>query len=196
MFCLIDENDKILQLQPNEVDGFIECPDDAVVGMLWDGTTLSTPVVDKTVDNVLSAIDLAMYTRINQGIKWAWSAEEDQNEILLNAGMREILSSWHQLLTQPTPQPMPHGGFIRSNGVVFKAPGNNDIPDVAIIEIANFAGLWVSKISRIRIVQETAAGNMTQQQRNDFNASTINWAVTWNAQNHPDWIDDLVLYNP
>jgi len=194
MYCLTDENDLIIQIQPNEEENFIECPDNAVVGMIWNGVDLTTPVINKTLEEVVSAINAAMFIRIDQGIKWAWSAQEPEYSISLNPGMREILSSWHSLLNQSTPAINPHGGFIKSNGVIIKGPGNNDLPDTVINEIAEFSGLWVSEISRISIVQDTAAESMTQTQLNDYNAGTIDWTVTWVG--HSDWINDLVLYNP
>ena len=139
-------------------------------------------------------IEVAMTKRIVQGIRWSWSAEEPEFIIVLTSQMREILASWHQLLNQTTPATNPHGGFIKSNNIIIKGPGDIDLPDVSINEIAEFAGLWVSEICRIAINQKSLGENMTLQQLESYNASEIDWTVSWSG--HPDWSDDLILYNP
>ncbi len=139
-------------------------------------------------------IKAEMHTRINQGIRWAWSTEEPEHAIALTPSMREVIASWHQLLNQSIPAPNPHGGFIKSNNVIFKGPGDIDIPDDAINEIAEFSGLWVSEISRISIIQETLVEGMDLAELQEYDASVIDWTVTW--VDHVDWNNDLCLYNP
>lgn len=160
---------------------------------IWDGNVWAMPV-DIVRDSVKGAIKEEMMTRIEQGIRWSWSAEEPEYSILLDARMREVLASWHQLLNQPTPATNPHGGFIKSNGVIFKGPGNIDIPDAVVNEIAEFAGLWVSEISRISIIQQTLVEGMDITQLQAYVAASIDWTVTWTG--HADWDNNLCLYHP
>lgn len=147
------------------------------------------------LNSKLQEIKGAMFIRIDQGIRWGWDSVEPEHQISLDAGMREVLASWHQLLNQTVPATNPHGGFIKSNGVIFKGQSDVDIPDAAVNEIAEFAGLWVSEIARIAIAEELAVVAMDLAQLQAYDASAINWAVTWGTP-HPDWTDDLVLYNP
>lgn len=173
--------------------------------MLWNGSAWEMPI-NMALSDVKAAIDEAMYTRINQGIKWGWSAEEPEHSIKLEAGLREMLAGWHQLLNKTAPPTQPHNGFIKSNGVIIRGPGDIDLPDVAINEIAEFAGLWVPKISQIAIAQKLLAATMDLTALQAYDDSTIDWSIRdetiagmtltdWPVEK-TDWIDDLCLYNP
>ena len=155
---------------------------------------------------VKTRIDVAMFKRIEQGLRWAWSTQETVYSIALDASMRELLASWHQLLTQPTPEANPHNGFIKSGGVIIRGPGGNNIPDAAVVEIANFAGLLVSKFSQMAIAEKADTETFTLAQLQEYDAAAINWTVRdetiagivltdWPAEK-PDWSNDLCFYNP
>lgn len=155
-------------------------------------------------------IKTAMFSRINQGIRWAWSSEETIYVINLDSGMREIIDSWHSLLHRPVPSENPHNGFIKSNGIIIKGPGGIDIPDNAIDEIAEFSGLIVSKFSQIAIAYDALVLGMNDAEFavwvNGGGATSIDWTIRdevigdmtitdWPAEK-TDWDNDLVLYNP
>lgn len=160
----------------------------------------------RTLIRVKNEINVAMRDRIEQGVRWAWSAEEAEYNIFLTPAMRELLAGWHQLLNQSIPAENPHLGFIKSGDVIIWGPGGIDIPDAAVAEIAEFSGLWVSKISQMAIAETISLNSMTQAQLDAYDAYAVNWTIRtetiggiglqdWDVS-RTDWDDDLVLYHP
>ena len=90
----------------------------------------------------------------------------------------------------------PHRGYLQSNGTKIRKPDDGDLSDGAIDEIAVFAGQWSLAISDIAITERIAVAALSEEDRQLYDVGAIDWTVTWDAVEHPDWADNLVLKNP
>jgi len=150
------------------------------------------------LSKVYDSIETAMHAKFDEGILWAFNVGETQYGISLNAGMRETLTTFERLIAKGHTNP--HHGYLMSKGVEIRKPDEGDLSDEAIDEIATFAGLWVLSASDIAITEKKDSAELTlpelQTYLDDEEAKNIDWTVTWDAQDHPDWSDNLVLKNP
>jgi len=175
-------------------DGLGDIPDGELPSQTDIDTWTAEFEFDKLITDHRFAISVEMNGQFESGILWTFNQGEDQFAISLNTGMRETLSAIKQLLDNNIVNP--HGGFIWSNGVEIRKPDQGDLSDVGVDEICTFAGQWALAINRIAIQEKISLQSMDLSQLQAYDPLVIDWTVTWDVVEHPDWIDNLVIRNP
>jgi len=184
------------EVQPNPAlpQGAIEVPSPPDHALdVWDGAAF-VPDATVLINRHLAAIQSELDAKLKTGILWAFNLGETPHPISLSPSMRETLSTFKQLLDAG--EVNPHGGYVWSNGTELRKPDLGDLSDLAINEICLFAGQWALKIARVAITEKQLCAVMTVAELQAYDATLIDWTVTWDIVVHPDWTDNLVLKNP
>lgn len=190
---------KILQIVTNgdEFDVhesliWVDVPDDTTTDDTYvDGQVIKYTPPDETIESVSEKINLAMYKRIEIGVKWALNGGSTIYDVPLTDSMEGFLS--RNLMKLNESRTNPHKGFIFNGAEKF------NINDDGFRELAVFSGEWGDEISRIRLDEIESLQAMTQQQLNDYDSANIDWSVDWSQDpqnNGNGWDDDLCKQSP
>lgn len=170
MFVLLDENNIVIQKQPNAAEGFILAPADVVCGQIFDGETfVNPPQSPETIKlKKLAALHNLYQQIVTQGLTYNGTVFQIDDEARLN--MTAVMTDFSLGATNP------HGGFWR-------ALSNQMIP-MTDTQVQNF--IWAVKAYALSILQAywlhkdaiTALASANDIEEYDFNSGWPSSIIT------------------
>lgn len=154
-------------------------------------TIYAVGAVDRARAKKLTDINIAMYTRFEQGVIWKYNNGGDPQTISINESIQKLFS--YTTTLRGKGRTNSHGGKFRQGTTRF------NIDDTGLEELSIFAAEWGLAIQRIAFDEIDVVEGMDAIQLAAYDAGQIDWTIDWSTDpqnNGKGWDNDTVQQIP